>query len=81
MTGMICKVCLEREGIYSEAVMEHKCTNERTGKRFSAHVCERCLEKGRETRVTCRTFIEMRGARKQQLVPDSNEEADFMCSI
>ena len=62
---MICKICLERDGIFSEAVVEHVSVNERTGEQFSAHVCERCLDKGKETRVTCRTFL-------KRIVPANN---------
>jgi hypothetical protein len=51
-----CRVCLERDGAESTSVVEHRCTDERTGKHFTANVCARCLELGRETRVTCRTF-------------------------
>jgi hypothetical protein len=52
----LCRVCLERDGIEATSVVEHRCTDERTGKHFAASVCVRCLEAGRETRVTCRTF-------------------------
>jgi hypothetical protein len=31
--------------------------NRKTGKLFTAFVCSRCLEKGLETRVTCRAFV------------------------
>jgi hypothetical protein len=51
-----CRVCVERDGIESASVVEHRCTDERTGKHFTANVCAHCLEAGRETRVTCRTF-------------------------
>ena len=51
-----CRVCLERDGAESTSVVEHRCTDERTGKGFTANVCARCLKAGRETRVTCRTF-------------------------
>jgi hypothetical protein len=51
-----CRVCLERDGAESTSVVEHRCTDERTGKHFTANVCARCLKAGRETRVTCRTF-------------------------
>jgi hypothetical protein len=53
----LCRVCLERDGIEATSVVEHRCTDERTGKHFTANVCVRCLEAGRETRVTCRTFV------------------------
>jgi hypothetical protein len=52
----LCRVCIERDGIESASVVEHRCTDERTGKHFTANVCARCLKAGRETRVTCRTF-------------------------
>ena len=52
----LCQVCLERDGVESTSVVEHRCTDERTGKHFTANVCARCLEADRETRVTCRTF-------------------------
>lgn len=48
---------LRTDGIASDAVVEHRCTNEQTGVHFTAFVCKRCLDQGRETRVTCRTFI------------------------
>jgi hypothetical protein len=54
---LVCRVCLERDGVESASVVEHRCTNEHTGKDFTAHVCARCLEVGHETRVTCRTFV------------------------
>lgn len=53
---LVCGVCLEADGVESAAVVEHRCTNEHTGKDFTAHVCARCLKAGRETRVTCRSF-------------------------
>jgi hypothetical protein len=52
----LCRVCAERDGIESASAVEHRCTDERTGKQFTANVCARCLKTGRETRVTCRTF-------------------------
>jgi hypothetical protein len=52
----LCRVCTERDGIEATSVVEDRCTDERTGKHFTANVCARCLEAGRETRVTCRTF-------------------------
>jgi hypothetical protein len=55
--SLVCKLCLEGDGRVSTAVVEHRCTNARTGKDFTAFVCVRCLEAGRVTRVTCRTFI------------------------
>jgi hypothetical protein len=48
--------CFERDGVVSRDVVEHLCTSDRTGQEFTAFVCTRCLEVGRETRVTCRTF-------------------------
>jgi hypothetical protein len=57
---MVCKPCLEGDGSISTAVVEHRCTNPRTGKAFTAFVCVRCLDAGRVTRVTCRTFIPSR---------------------
>jgi hypothetical protein len=62
MGWLICKICFDRDDMVSSAVVEHRCTNEYTGKRFSAHVCEQCLDRGCETRVTCRTFVEIPGA-------------------
>lgn len=53
---LVCRVCLERDGVELASVVEHRCTNERTGVEFTAHVCARCLEVARETRVTCRSF-------------------------
>jgi hypothetical protein len=53
---LLCRLCLESDGVESTSVVEHRCTDERTGKHFTANVCARCLEVGRETRVTCRTF-------------------------
>jgi hypothetical protein len=56
MGKLLCRRCLEGDGAESTSVVEHRCTDERTGKHFTANVCARCLEAGRETRVTCRTF-------------------------
>jgi hypothetical protein len=55
---MVCRVCLERDGVEAALVVEHRCTNQHIGKDFTAHVCARCLEAGRETRVTCRAFTQ-----------------------
>lgn len=57
---LICKPCLERDAVVSGVVVEHRCTNPHTGKQFDAYVCKRCLDEGRETRVTCRTFSKVR---------------------
>jgi hypothetical protein len=51
-----CLLCLDHDGVETASVVEHPCLDERSGKRFTANVCARCLEAGRETRVTCRTF-------------------------
>jgi hypothetical protein len=51
-----CKVCFELDSVVSNAITEHLCTNNHTGKQFATYVCERCRDAGRETRVTCRTF-------------------------
>jgi hypothetical protein len=60
-SSLACKACLEGDGTVSAAaVVEHRCTNARTGKDFTAFVCARCLDAGRETRVTCRTFVPRR---------------------
>ena len=56
MASFVCRLCFERDGIVSKNVVAHDCTNNRTGKVFTAFVCVRCLEAARETRVTCRTF-------------------------
>jgi hypothetical protein len=58
--SLACKLCLEGDGRVSTAVVQHRCTNARTGVHFMAFVCVRCLEAGRVTRVTCRTFIPSR---------------------
>jgi hypothetical protein len=65
MGTLLCRICFERDGVVSDTVVEHQCTNEHTGKQFLAHVCERCLDKGQETRVTCRTFL-------KRMVPANN---------
>jgi hypothetical protein len=57
VAGFVCRMCLEMDGILSSAVVERRCTNDRMGKQFKAYVCARCLDIGRETRVTCRTFV------------------------
>jgi hypothetical protein len=57
VTMFVCKLCLDRDGVVSDAVTEHHCTNDQTGKQFTAFVCARCLEAGRVTRLTCRTFV------------------------
>jgi hypothetical protein len=57
MIKLMCKICLERDGTVSDAVVEHCCTNDQTGRQFTAYVCKRCLHLRRETRVTCRSFV------------------------
>lgn len=57
MGTLICKVCVKKDGVASAAVVEHLCTNPTTGKQFKTYVCKQCLEAGRETRVTCQTFM------------------------
>ena len=52
-----CKQCFEKDDVPTADVVEHRCTDDCTGKHFIAFVCARCLEVGRETRVTCRTFV------------------------
>jgi hypothetical protein len=52
--SLVFRPCLEADGRVSTAVVEHRCANERTGRDFTAFVC---LEAGRVTRVTCRTFV------------------------
>jgi hypothetical protein len=69
MSGLKCKVCFERDGIATAAIVEHRCTNEGTGKQFAAFVCERC--QGRETRVTCRTFVPPVFAAKPRAITSS----------
>jgi hypothetical protein len=72
MTRFVCGSCLEQDGVESRAVIEHRCTNDQTGKRFTAFVCARCLNSGRETRVTCRSFT--RVAVIASGVPEISEE-------
>jgi hypothetical protein len=55
--AQVCRICLELDGVPTNSVTLSKCANDRTGQQFDAYVCERCLEAGRETRVTCRTFV------------------------
>ena len=52
-----CLPCLELDGVVAKDVVAHLCRNRRTGREFVAFVCARCLDMGRETRVTCRTFL------------------------
>ncbi|MGJ4960177.1 hypothetical protein ACQR1H_31390 [Bradyrhizobium sp. HKCCYLRH2015] len=54
---LVCRTCRDEDGVASSRTVQHRCTNERTQKTFDAFVCARCLEAGRETRVTCRTFV------------------------
>jgi len=68
---LVCRTCLEEDDAASSATVQHLCTNERTGKKFDAFVCARCLEQGRETRVTCRTFV-----RAEPWRPDRLPSAD-----
>jgi hypothetical protein len=65
MGKLVCRICFERDGITSDAVVEHLCTNPHTGKQFTAYVCKNCLAIGQETRVTCRTFL-------KRMVPANN---------
>jgi hypothetical protein len=64
---MLCKLCFQKDGVESSNVVEHRCTNARTGRDFTAFVCALCLEANRETRVTCRTFIPIAAHKSEQL--------------
>lgn len=52
-----CKLCQEINGIKINVVVDHRWFNDRTGRHFTAPACARCLQAGRVTRVTCRTFV------------------------
>lgn len=54
--SMHCIFCASLDGKTTTAIVQTEVTNDRTGVRFNAFVCERCLTLGRITRVTCRTF-------------------------
>lgn len=69
MGGWICSACVERESVVSHTVIAHRCRNHQTGKHFTAYVCARCLEAGRETRVTCRSFTDNRPAPDAIMIP------------
>jgi hypothetical protein len=53
---MRCTVCFGRDGVITSATIQTQVTNDSTGVKFNAFVCERCLTLDRITRVTCRTF-------------------------
>ena len=53
---MHCEICVGEDGVMTRATTETLVANEKTGVKFFAFVCERCLTLGRITRVTCRTF-------------------------
>jgi hypothetical protein len=55
--SLVCGLCLERDGVVSQRVVEQACTNDKTGAQFRAFVCVNCLKAGRLTRATCRTFV------------------------
>lgn len=69
---LICRICLDEDGATSPATVQHPCINEHTGKEFDAFVCARCLENGRETRVTCRTFVRPEQAKRPDPFPSTD---------
>jgi hypothetical protein len=80
---LVCRTCLEEDDARSSATVQHLCTNERTGKKFDAFVCARCLERGRETRVTCRTFVRVEQARRPDRIPsaDANQKREALLRL
>ena len=54
--SMHCKLCVRLDGVIASATVQTEVTNDSTGAKFKAFVCERCLTLDRVTRVTCRTF-------------------------
>jgi len=76
-------MCLDQDGAASSATVRHLCTNERTGKKFHAFVCPRCLEKGQETRVTCRTFVPAEQSKRPDRTPsvDASQKREALLCL
>ena len=53
---MHCTLCYSLEGVITSAAIQTRVANDKTGTKFDAFVCQRCLKLDRITRVTCRTF-------------------------
>jgi hypothetical protein len=52
-----CRTCLAEDGVSNSKVLEKVIRNPMHKNRHSRIVCAVCWERGRETPVTCRTFV------------------------
>ena len=53
---MHCTHCFTWDGVMTNSAIQTLVTNDKTGAKFDAFVCQRCLTLGRITRATCLTF-------------------------
>ena len=53
----VCGVCLREDDVLSSVAHEDVLTHPEYGYRTKCVVCSRCKERGRDTRVTCRTWV------------------------
>ena len=56
-TAWICRVCFEKDGVSNSRVIEKVIGHPMHKNRYARMVCATCLDRGRETRATCGTFI------------------------
>ena len=68
---MHCRICFGSDAVTTNATMQALVTNDRTGAKFKAFVCERCWTLDRVTRVTCRTFKNLPRTVKRLAIPPS----------
>lgn len=52
-----CNICLGEDGVLNARVVEQMIKPRADRPSFQAFVCARCVDAGRLTKVTCRTFV------------------------
>jgi hypothetical protein len=54
---VLCRTCLAEDGVSNSKLLEKVIGHPMRKNRHSRIVCAGCWERGRETPVTCRTFV------------------------
>jgi hypothetical protein len=53
----ICRTCLAEDGVSNSKVLKKMISHPMLKNHYPRMVCAACWERGRETPVTCRTFV------------------------
>ena len=65
---VLCRTCLAEVGVSNSKVLEKVISHPMHKNRHSRIVCAACWERGRETRVTCRTFTSAEAKQSETLL-------------